>query len=504
MRTAGILMPIFSLPGKYGIGCFSKEAYRFVDFLKRASQTYWQILPLGPTSYGDSPYQSFSTFAGNPYFIDPERLVEKGLLTVSDLKSISFSDEIRYDKLYTEKFALLKKAFSNASLRGKRYQDFLKNNSDWIDDYALFMALKDSHGGISFTEWEDEFRLRDEKRLSDFCSKHKKEINFYKWLQFEFDSEWKSLKAYANQNGISIIGDIPIYVSGDSSDVWAMPELFQLDKNLRPKAVAGHPPDAFSKTGQLWGNPLYNWSYHKKTGYKWWIRRFEKCLELYDVIRIDHFRGFDEYYSIPAGNTTAEFGSWMPGPGADMFKRIEKSLGSMSIIAEDLGYVTDGVRKLVKDTGYPNMKILQNAFDDLGSRDERNMTNEHLPYNYSHNCVVYTGTHDNDTLMGFLKKAKKPVRQNIASYLDISPKASPDAIADSLIKLAYSSPANYCIIPMGDWLHLDNSSRINLPGTLGDNWSWRASSGMISRKLADSIGRIARTYGRDNIQNNCK
>lgn len=497
MRTSGILMPVFSLPGGYGIGCFSKEAYQFVDFLKRAGQTYWQILPLGPTSYGDSPYQSFSTFAGNPYFIDLDVLVEKGLLNSSELSvTISNQTGIAYDRLYIERFKLLKLAFSRIKKKEKSYDVFVKNNADWIFDYALFMALKDAHDGCSFTGWEDCYRLRDKKALKAFSKKHKNDIAFYQWVQYEFDQQWKKLKKYANDKGIKIIGDIPIYVSGDSSDVWSSPELFLLDKKLRPIAVAGHPPDCFSETGQLWGNPLYRWPYHKKTGYKWWIKRFKKSLELYDVIRIDHFRGFDEYYSIPAADKTAENGEWLPGPRAEMFKKIEKKLGNMAIIAEDLGLVTDGVRKLVKDTGYPNMKIIQNAFDDLSKRDERGMTNEHLPYNYDHNCVVYTGTHDNDTLIGFLEHAEDPIKENIRLFLHLNEDASDKEIAEGMIHLAFASPADYCIIPMADHLYLDGDYRINLPGTLGGNWMWRAGKEQLTDELADEIAKLTDIYGR--------
>ncbi|HAG69710.1 MAG TPA: 4-alpha-glucanotransferase, partial [Lachnospiraceae bacterium] len=398
MRKAGILLAISSLPSDYGIGCFSKEAYAFADALKAAGQSVWQILPLGPTSYGDSPYQSFSTFAGNPYFIDPKVLIGQGLITKEYCDSCDFgSDPVRVDyaKLYGSRYKLLKKAFlkAEASLsRDEAFEAFREKNAHWLPDYALFMALKDANGGKSFSKWDDDIKLRREKAITACKKSLGREILFYEYLQYEFLREWMELKAYINSLGISVAGDIPIYVAYDSADVWTAPELFQLDDSYNPKAVAGCPPDAFSADGQLWGNPLYDWDYHKQTGYKWWISRLKHCFELYDIVRIDHFRGFDEYYSVPFPAENARNGSWKKGPGYELFQVVKKELGNKAVIAEDLGYLTKSVIRLVKRTGYPGMKVLQFAFDP---REE----SDYLPHNYRPESVVYTGTHDNDTTL---------------------------------------------------------------------------------------------------------
>ena len=417
-RTSGILLPIFSLPGKYGIGCFSREAYKFVDFLEAAGQSYWQILPLGPTSYGDSPYQSFSTFAGNPYFIDLTELKNQKLLTSEEIEEADFGNkenDIDYGTMYKNRFKVLRKAFHRAVLSEfGPYQDFLKENEDWLPDYAFYMAVKNSFHDVGLMEWKEDIRLR-KKEAMDRCRKDLAEdIDFYCFLQYEFYRQWGMLKSYANEKGIKIVGDIPIYVSLDSAEVWAHPELFQLDKNGRPVAVAGCPPDGFSADGQLWGNPLYDWEHHKKTGFEWWLRRMKKSSELYDVIRIDHFRGFDQYYSIPYPAENAKKGSWVDGPGIALFEAMEKELPDVAIIAEDLGFITETVRKLVDDTGFPNMKVLEFAFDprDTGS------ANDYLPHNYDTNCVVYTGTHDNETVLGWLYGRSEEEVQYVADYLD--------------------------------------------------------------------------------------
>ena len=493
VRKSGILMPVASLPGKYGIGTFGKESYNFVDMLAKAGQSYWQILPLGPTSYGDSPYQSFSTFAGNPYFIDPQILIEKGLLKEKEADSYDFgksADTIDYGKIYNSRFKMLKKAFGRFDpVKEKGYAAFCKKNSFWLEDYALYMAVKNSFGGVSFIEWDEPIRKRDKKSLDIYRTKYAKEVEFYKFLQYEFLAEWKALKKYANNNGVKIIGDIPIYVAFDSADTWSDPKLFQFDEKGYPTAVAGCPPDGFSATGQLWGNPLYDWEYHKKTGYKWWIRRIRHCYELYDVVRVDHFRAFDAYYAIPYGDKTAEFGKWQKGPGFELFRKIKEEMGDLDMIAEDLGFLTDSVIRLVERTGHPGMKVLQFAFDSRADSD-------YLPHNYRQNTVVYTGTHDNDTTVGWFAGMKAADRKMALSYLNRKGFESDKDLALSFVKLAMSSVSKLCIIPMQDWLGLDGRARINLPSTVGGNWVWRMKSKAFTDKLAKEIRGITKLYAR--------
>ena len=488
-------MPVFSLPGKYGIGCFSKEAYKFVDFLKKAGQKYWQILPLGPTSYGDSPYQSFSTFAGNPYFIDLDQLVKEKLLTKSQLNAFDFGScdtDIDYAKLYENRFAALKLAFAKSNIEANAdFAAFVSENAFWIEDYALFMAVKDSLGGISFNQWPEDIRTRQTAAMESYREKFAQEILFYEFLQFEFFKQWSALKQYANEKGILIIGDIPIYVSADSSDVWANTDLFQMDENANPTLVAGCPPDGFSATGQLWGNPVYDWARHEETGFAWWISRMSKCRELYDVLRIDHFRGFDEYYAIPAKDTTAEFGTWKQGPGMKLFTAINEALPNTEIIAEDLGYITDTVKQLVADSGYPNMKVLEFAFD---SRDSSG-SSMYLPHNYDKNCVVYTGTHDNETLVGWVKSIQPAEVKMIKNYVGI-PSLTKKEIPEALIRLAQASTAEWCIIPIQDYMGLGNEARINHPSTLGGNWRWRVLAEQLDKDLAAKIYKGTKTYGR--------
>ena len=494
MRTSGILLPIFILPGKYGIGCFSEEAYKFVDFLKEAGQTYWQILPLGPTGYGDSPYQSFSTFAGNPYLISLEDLIAQGLLTEEECDAADFGDgrEVDYGKLYNGRWNLLRKAYKRSGHKETaEFAAFMKDNAFWLTDYSLFMAVKDVHGGAGMDDWEPAIRDHKEKAVAEWSEKLRDETGFYEYLQFEFARQWKKLRDYATEKGIRIIGDIPIYVSADSSDFWAHRELFQLDARGRIRMIAGVPPDGFSATGQVWGNPLYNWDKHKETGYDWWIRRIAKCRELYDVIRIDHFRGFDEYFAIPAESDTAASGHWEKGPGTDLFDAIKASLGETPIIAEDLGYVTETVRQLVRDTGFPNMKVLEFAFD---SRDSSGAM-EYLPYRYQRNCVVYTGTHDNETLRGWIDSILPVERKQVCEYLDVRTK-DPQEIVEKMIIAAFGSVADYCIIPLQDYLGLDNSARINQPSTNGKNWKWRVNKKDLSAKLAGRIAALTALYGR--------
>ena len=492
MRKSGILMPVASLPGKYGIGTFGREAYKFVDFLALAGQQYWQLLPLGPTGYGDSPYQSFSTFAGNPYFIDLEMLIEEGLLKKSECDACDFGknpDEIDYEKIYLSRFKVLKKAFERSKHKNtKAYKDFIKKNEFWLNDYALYMAVKSSFNGVSFIEWDEKARVRDEKTLKEYEKKYAEDIDFYKFQQFYFDKQWKALKKYANDLGVKIIGDIPIYVAFDSADTWASPELFQFDSKGYPTAVAGCPPDGFSKTGQLWGNPLYDWKYHKKTGYEWWKKRIEHCYELYDMVRVDHFRAFDEYYSIPYGDPTAEFGKWKKGPGMGLMRAMKEVRGDKEMIAEDLGFMTDSVIKLVKDSGCPGMKVLQFAFD---SRED----SDYLPHNYTRNSVVYTGTHDNDTTRGWFSKLSGDDKKMACRYLNI-PDEDNDEVSWAFARLALESVSNLCVIPIQDYLSIGEEGRINTPATLGGNWVWRMKKGALNKTLAKKIYTLTKISGR--------
>lgn len=490
MRTGGILLPVSGIPSRYGIGTFSREAYEFVDFLEKAGQTYWQILPLGPTGYGDSPYQSFSTFAGNPYYIDLEQLIEEGLLRREDCEKCDFGDNeayVDYEKIYLSRFRILYKAFENSNIeKNEEFHQFAADNADWLPDYALYMAIKDSLDGISWSEWDEDIKTRKSAALKKYQKELKEQILFYEFQQFLFQRQWMKLKRYANQKGIRIIGDIPIYVAFDSADTWSNPGLFRLDNSCTPIAVAGCPPDAFSATGQLWGNPLYRWDYHKATGYEWWMKRIAHCYELYDVVRIDHFRGFDEYYAIPYGNVTAEHGKWEKGPGYDLFRVMKEKLGDKAVIAEDLGFLTPSVIKLVKRTGYPGMKILQFAFD---SREE----SDYLPHNYVRNSVVYTGTHDNDTTLGWLHTMKRKDRSFAKRYLGIR---SNRDIQWEFIRAALSSVSDTAIIPMQDYLGLGSEARINTPSTLGDNWKWRMTQGQLTDELAEKIYKMSKMYGR--------
>ena len=491
-RASGVLLPVASLPSDYGIGGFSKEAYGFVKMLKRAGQSYWQILPLGPTGYGDSPYQSFSTFAGNPYFIDLKTLVKKGWLKKKECDKCDFGSSPRridYGKLYKERFAVLKKAFARSGIsKDGEFMKFCEQQEEWIDDYAMFMVLKEEHGGKSWSEWEEPYRMRDGEALAQLKVRREEELTFYKFLQYEFMSQWKRLKNFANEEGIQIIGDIPIYVAFDSADSWANPELFQFDGERMPVKVAGCPPDAFSDTGQLWGNPLYDWKYHKTTGYRWWIHRIAHCAELYDVIRIDHFRGFDAYYAIPYGDATAEFGEWEEGPGMDLFRTVKRRLGEIKIIAEDLGFLTDSVLQMVEESGYPGMKVLEFAFD---SREPSN----YLPHNYSKNCVVYTGTHDNETLAGWYQNLNKRDKKFALKYMGRKGLKKKEAVWE-IIRLAHASTADTCIVPIQDYLGLGNEARINEPSTLGKNWIWRLKKGEVSEELAQRMREMTELYGR--------
>ena len=490
-------MPITSLPTRYGIGTIGKEAYEFADFLKGAGQKYWQILPVGPTSYGDSPYQSFSTFAGNPYMIDLDTLCKEGLLEPDDYKALDWGDndeKVDYEKIYNNRFTVLRIAYKNFSKKNPALEDAKKDfkawctkNKSWIDNYALYMSVKGSFDNKSWTEWEDEsIRLRTDEGVKAYKKKLTKEISFWKFVQYKFYEQWEAFRAYVNGLGIQIIGDMPIYVAMDSADTWANPEVFWLDENRQPVCVAGCPPDYFSKTGQLWGNPLYNWEYLKETGYKWWFARIKAASELFDITRIDHFRAFNDYYAIPFPAENAINGSWMDGPGIEFFNLMRKALGDLPIIAEDLGTMTPGVIKLLKDSGYPGMKVLEFAFDS----DEEN---NYLPHTYTPNCVVYSGTHDNDTLIGWMEAAPE---QSVKFAREYCKMAKDEPFNWGIIRTAYESVSDYCIIQMQDYLGLGSEARMNTPSTLGGNWEWRIRKDYASGGLAAKIKRLAKTYDR--------
>ena len=490
MRKCGVLMPISSLPSRFGIGGFSKEAYDFVDFLAAGGQSLWQILPLGPTGYGDSPYQAFSAFAGNPYFISLDKLIEEGVLTEAECEGCDYGDNpeyINYEKIYNTRYKLLRMAFDRSDIVNKEeYQSFVEENKEWLKDYAMYMAIKDSKDGIAWIEWDEDIRLRRPEAMERYARELENDINFYCYQQYLFATHWMELKAYANKKGVEIVGDIPIYVAFDSADTWANPELFQLDEENIPTGVAGCPPDAFSATGQLWGNPLYRWDYHAETGFAWWIRRLAYCFKIYDVVRIDHFRGFDEYWAIPYGDETAEFGRWEQGPGYALFDAVKKALGNRPIIAEDLGFLTPSVLKLVKKTGYPGMKILQFAFDP---REE----SDYLPHNYPSNSVVYTGTHDNDSVNGWISALNRKDLAFAKKYIGI--KRTSD-ICSSLVRMALASVSDTAIIPLQDYLELGSEARINTPSTLGGNWEWRVKADACTPELSARMLELAQVFGR--------
>ena len=498
-RESGILLAVSSLPSNYGIGCFDKNAYDFVDWLEKAGQKYWQILPLGVTSYGgsyDSPYQACSAFAGNPYFISIDELKKEGVLTAAECKAaqMEVSDKVDYETLNETRLPLLRKAYERSNIsQDPEFVAFTQENSWWLDDYALFMAVRAYFGNRSRTEWPEDIRMHYGPALDYYREKLYFDVEFHKYLQYKFTQQWTKLKKYANDKNIQIIGDIPIYVSPDGADVWASPELFELDEMNVSTRIAGCPPDSFNADGQVWGNPLYRWDYHKKTGYQWWVTRMWYSYKIYDVMRIDHFRGFDEYFAIPADTGLASEGTWEKGPGMDLFNALKANLGERAVIAEDLGYMTDTVRQLVKDSGFPNMKVLQFGFEveDVGG------VNEYMPHNYNPNCYMYTGTHDNETLYGWFMGMPKARKKVIREYL--SDDFTPDELMyKKLINLAMMSTAKTCVIPLQDWLGLDNSARMNLPGTVKTNWRWRMLPGMLTKELGKEILTVTKRYARAN------
>ena len=527
MRAAGILLPIFSLPSDQGIGTLGQESYDFADWLQAAGQRYWQILPLGPTGYGDSPYQPFSTFAGNPYLIDLHAFSEDvlprekflacdlggrcDLRQSGDLEQCSNSDQqwaagakrpaagasggqfIDYGKLYQNKLALLYEVYQVENYLGleQTYPDFTtfcNEQADWLEDYVLFMALKEAHGGTPWYEWEDALRQREPEALETARRELGDRLRFHCWLQFHFDLQCKKLKAYVNEKGIQLIGDLPIYVALDSADVWSHPELFQMDEERRPRWVAGVPPDAFSATGQLWGNPLYDWKYHRQTGYQWWLQRIAHCFEQVDVLRLDHFRGFDAYYCVPAGDATAENGHWEDGPGTEFFAALQEALPNRQLIAEDLGFLTERVRDMLSASGFPGMKVLEFAFSADGA-------SAYLPHRFVKNCVVYTGTHDNETLEAWFDTLPAEDLAFLTAYLDLEGSGR-EAYRERLIRAALGGVADTVIIPFQDWKGLGSEARINEPSTFGKNWKWRMQPGMADEALAEKICRLTALYGR--------
>lgn len=490
MRASGILMPLSSLPSDYGIGTMGKAAYDFIDFLEKAGQKLWQMLPVNPTSFGDSPYQSFSTFAGNPYFIDLELLCIDGLLKKEDYADLEWGpdeEKVDYSRIFALRFPVLKKAYNTfVKAPPKQFAEFEEKNGSWLEDYAIYMALKKAHWDHSWTEWEEPLRQREPKAMARWKKDLEKEIGFWKFIQYEFDVQWKRLKEYANEKGVKLIGDIPIYVALDSADVWANPDMFLLDEKLQPVVVAGCPPDYFSATGQLWGNPIYHWEAIRDDGYRWWVARIEAALNRYDMVRIDHFRGFESFWAIPAGDETAENGEWRKGPGMELFDCVNARLGGASIIAEDLGLITDPVRELLKESGYPGMKVLQFAFNAGENSD-------YLPHNYGKNCICYTGTHDNDTLAGWFDTLSKADREYVMEY---TRSQTEDECLWNLIALAWASTAEIAITQMQDFLGLGSEARMNTPSTPSGNWVWRMEKGALTSELAERIAALTKLYWR--------
>ncbi len=489
MRASGILLHISSLPGGCGIGKLGKEAYAFADFLKKAKQHYWQILPVSPTSYGDSPYQSFSIHAGNPYFIDLETLESDGLLSAEDYKATDWGGEefIDYGLIYEKLFDVLRTAYKNYKLSKKRDCKKFAEENPWVHDYALFMSLKFAHCGKAWYEWEKPLKMFEEKAIERARKKYRDEIGFWTFLQYEYFKQWNALKEYVNSIGIEFIGDIPIYVAYDSVEVWTQPELFYLDEEKTPIDVAGCPPDYFAKKGQLWGNPLYRWDVMEERGYDWWIERLRAAERTCDVVRIDHFRGFESYYTIPYGNEDAVVGEWRKGPGMKLFKAVKAALGKQRIIAEDLGFITKDVARLLKASGYPGMKVLEFAFDPKGD-------SIYLPHNFSSpNYVCYTGTHDNETALGWVKSASRAELKFCREYLNV--KRNKD-IPWAMIRAAWSSTADTAIAQMQDLLGLDSTARMNIPSTVGKNWRWRMSPDALTDELAQRLAALTKLYSR--------
>ena len=490
-RSCGILLPISSLPSPYGIGTLGRDAYEFVDFLAEAGQSWWQILPAGPTSYGDSPYQSFSTYAGNPYFVDPDILREDGLLTAEEIGAMDWGSDperVDYEKIYNSRFALLQKAVERGWDRDReQVEAFVEQNRGWLPDYALFMALKRHFGMKPWTLWpQEDIRLHKTEAVERYRAELEEDVRLFTYIQYHFFLQWNKLRDYAHGKGIGIIGDMPIYVAMDSADVWADPGSFQLDEENMPVEVAGVPPDYFSEEGQLWGNPLYNWEAMKADGYGWWIRRVDGAAKLYDVLRIDHFRGFESYWAVPAGETTAKNGRWVKGPGMDLVGVLTGWFPNVQFVAEDLGILTPSVRQLLKQSGLPGMKVLEFAFDPETLSD-------YLPHKYDANCVCYAGTHDNTTLAAWCDEADPEEVGMAKEYLGLNEE---EGLHWGILRGGLSSSAVLFIAQMQDYLELGADSRMNTPGVLGGNWQWRMKKGQITKELTEKIARMAYIYGR--------
>ena len=488
MRSAGILMHITSLPSPWGVGTLGAAAREFVDFLRAAGQSWWQILPICPTGFGDSPYQSFSTYAGNPYLIDLDDLAENGLLRRREYQRLDWGSDpaaVDYDVLYKKKFAVLRLAAQRMDADAA-YAEFCARNSFWLEDYALFMALKEAHGGAAWSQWEDGLKYRQESAIESARERFARDMEFWRAVQYLFFRQWHALRRYAAASGVCLMGDLPIYVAYDSADVWAHPEQFQLDRALRPTEVAGVPPDEFSPDGQLWGNPLFAWAHMEREGFVWWKARIAYHLDLYDALRIDHFRGFDSYYAVPYGNTDARQGEWKPGPGMKLFEALKGQIGHHAIVAEDLGYLTNSVRQMLRECGFPGMKILLFAFDSREGSD-------HLPHHYGKNCVAYTGTHDNDTALGWLESAPEDDVDFARAYMQLT---EGEGFAWGMMRTDWGSVAEMAIVQMQDVLERGSEARMNAPGTVGDNWKWRALPGAFSPELAARLRQQAALYGR--------
>lgn len=494
-RQSGVLMHISSLPGKYGIGSFGQSAYDFVDFLVRTKQRYWQILPLGTTSYGDSPYQSFSAFAGNTYFIDFDILIEEGLLNEVDVKGADFGDDPRkvdYAKIFDARRPIMEKAVARFLKADdlSDYESFVEQNAAWLEVFAEYMAIKEHFDNLAWTEWPDEaIRRREPASLTSYREKLADKLTYHRVTQYLFFKQWLRLKAYANEHHIEIVGDMPIYVAADSADVWAQPHFFKTDAVGKPTCVAGCPPDEFSETGQLWGNPIYDWEAMDKDGYAWWIERLRESFKIYDIVRIDHFRGFESYWEVPADSDTSATGKWVKGPDYKLFAAVKEALGDLNIIAEDLGFMTDEVIELRERTGFPGMKILQFAFNP----DDESIDSPHLAPN---NSVMYTGTHDNNTVLGWYKdEIDDATRQYMAQYTN---RKEYETVPHAMLRTIFASVSFMAIATMQDLLELDSAARMNYPSTIGGNWTWRMTAEELNPIVEGELYSLTKTYRRMN------